>query len=450
MYSVMRKRLPPLSPLLLAMTLAAPSSAGEAWQEAFDKVAHLLPPGDEIVRVPPWYPKDRPDLPAVIRYEDAYGPDATQPPEPPPRHPLVFVKDLDGDGDDEITTITRAVEGQNKLIRANVFAPGESGYRPTFSAQMWEYLFGFGRRNLFLRDRDSPALCLDVSSTPPDVCMVDLGPYRILYSRIGVYGRVPASWDHGKDVGSADELEYATYEDCNRALLTAEAIHARGRSDLATDICGHVLERAERDVDISFLVTWGNELLGDIHMDLGNEDKAMTYYERAARGASPFRKHELVAQYYENRGLPEKAQLHRQKASEDLWRFFGRWKRIHRGILAGLLTLLGACGWLLWKWRLAFKARVVSAGLAAVLMIVYLHVLSPVHEASAVGNLYGAGVLILLIANVASILGALAAAVAKVARKEPLKLIPLELLILLPGVCVVADLVIVQFLAGGA
>jgi len=83
-------------------------------------------------------------------------------------------------------------------------------------------------------------------------------------------------------------------------------------------------------------------------------------------------------------------------------------------------------------------------------MVLYLHVLFPGHEASAVKNLYGAGVLILLIANVASILGALAAAVAKLARKELLKLIPLELLILLPGVCVLVDLVILQFLAGGA
>ena len=275
--------------------------------------------------LPPWSPKDRPNLPAVIRHEDTYGPDAAKPPEPP-RRPLVFVKDLDGDGVPEITTITRAVEGRNKLIRASVFAPGESGHRITFSAQMWEHLFGFGRKNLFLRDRDSPALCLDVKASPPVVEMVDLGPLKMLRSRIGVHGRVPASWDHGKDVGFADELEYATHEGCNRALLAAEAIHARGRSDLATDICQRVLERAERDVDISFLVTWGNELLGDIHMDLGNEDKAMTHYERAARGASPFRKHELVAQYYENRGLPGKAQLQRQKAVEDLWRFFGRWK----------------------------------------------------------------------------------------------------------------------------
>ncbi len=441
-YAVMRSILL----CLLAVATAAPALGQERWRETFQKVAHLLPPGEEVATASMESPPERPRLPAVIKQEDPVvrGAVADDPPEPPRRQPLVFVKDMDGDGVEEIVTVTTAVEGGETLYRATVFTRGKSEWWTTFSAQMGKHRFliyfsGRGRR-VFIGNRDSPALCLDLSRVPADVFMMDTGPYKILHGRIGwPFWLVPA----GDDVEvpkAAGDLKYDTYEERKGALRLAEALHARGKSEIAKGICRRVADSTDYPPDADMACA----LLADIHMDLGMEDEAMRYYQKAARGASPRYKHKLISEYYRNRGFPDKEKSQLEQGAADMARFSQRLWRIHVAVLAGSLVVLAACVLLLWRWRLALGARAVFAVLAAAMMLVYVYVLSPPYYEGLVAavKVYWRGVYVLLLANGASAVLVGRAMVTSLVRKESLRWIPLEALLAIVGLGTVGGAVV--------
>jgi hypothetical protein len=424
--------------LLVAAASAASSLGRDAPPVAFDEIAHLLPPGAEVVTVPAVLPEEEPGLPPVIRYDDVYGDGARAEEEPPPRLPLVFVQDLDGDGADEIAAVTWGGGRGGRSFRATVFARGAGGWRAVFGSSAGQRVSGPRGSTVFLQDRDSPGLRLDLGVRPPRIAMVSTGPFKIMRSRVATLGGVPASWDHGKGVRSAEDLTYGSHGECNGALLAAEALHARGESDLAAAICGSVAEAAAAQREIAFHVANAHALLGDIRMDLGHGDAAMRHYDLASRDASPYYRRKLVADYYRNRGMGEEAERQLRLGAEELHRRYARSWWAYLALLATTMGALGGCGWFAWRRRFALGAKALFAVLAWVLMAVYLHGVYPRHAGAAAGDLHAIGVLVLLAANVASVLSALGFVaitllVSKHRTRERMKRAPLELLLVLPG-----------------